>query len=118
MPLAGQPKPPHTYLRNFMYTLATKRGTGSGTRRGVPIANLSDIRCSPVFPFDSTQQLESSARGVSADFYLYCDPADIRQEDIVEVNDDGVEYSIVEVAKWPTTEPRVMELRIREYQSG
>lgn len=111
-----QPNPPHTWPRLFRSKLATKRGSGVGTRRSAPTAYLSDIRCCQVLPLDPTQQQESTARGLSIDGQVFCDPADIRAEDIVTVDDNTDEFAVVEVAKWPMTTPRVMHLTLRLYQ--
>jgi hypothetical protein len=65
-------------------------------------------------PLDATAQQEVAVRGVSIDYRLYCDPADIVPEDIVTI--DGEDFTVVEIAKWPRTGTRLMELSLREYQ--
>lgn len=113
--MAPQPSPPHTFPRYFKSTLTTKRGAGSGTRRSTPVAYITTpVRCCEVLPLDPTQQQEIFARGVSADYQVFCDPADILPEDLITVSGD--EYGVVEISEWPTTTPRVMMLTLRKYQ--
>lgn len=100
--------------RGFSETLSTKRGPMTGVRRGAPIAELSNIRCSVIIPLDPTAQQEVFARGISVDYQIFCDSADIVPEDVVTV--DSVDYVVVEVAPWTLPTPRVMQLSLRKYQ--
>lgn len=101
--------------RLFSETLSTKRGAMSGARRTAPVANLTDIRCSRVIPMDPTAQQEVFARGISVDYQIFCDIADILSEDVITVESD--EYVAVEVAKWPGGSGDVMHLMLRKYQA-
>lgn len=100
--------------RGFSETLSTKRGFISGVRRSAPTAYLSNIRCSAVLPLDPTAQQEVFARGISVDFQVFCDVADIVAEDRVIV--DSVEYTVVEVSNWKVTNREVMQVMLRLYQ--
>jgi hypothetical protein len=111
-----QPQPPRTYPRYFKQTLSTKRAQASGTRLTAPVAYLSDIRCCDVLPIDPTYEQEAMTLGASADFMVYCDPADIAPQDVLSVDGDSQEFTVTEVAKWPTTNTRVMEVKLRKYQ--
>ncbi len=114
-----QPSPPHTFPRLFKFTLTTKRGGGTGTRRTAPVDWLTTgIRCNEVLPLDPTQQQEVFARGLSIDLQVFCDPADILAEDLITVSGNTQEYTVVEVARWPETIPRVLQLSLRRYQGG
>ena len=100
--------------RLFSETLSTKRGVLSGTRRTAPVENLSGIRCSRIMPLDPTAQQEIFARGISVDYQVFCDVADILSEDVLTVESD--DYVAVEVALWPGGSGDVMHITLRKYQ--
>lgn len=103
------------FPKYYTETLTTKRGPVSGGKRTAPVAYITTpVRCSVVLPLDSTAQQEVYLRGVSVDHLVFCDPADIVPEDVITIN--SVDFVVVEVASWPRTEPRVLQISLREYQ--
>ena len=108
---------PHTmFPRGFSETLSTKRGTISGVRRGAAVAYLTNIRCAPVLPLESTAHQEAYVRGVSIDLQIFCDSVDIIPEDLVTTQ--GEEYVVVEVSDWKVVGKSVMQLAVRKYQGS
>lgn len=105
------------HSRHFKKKLSTKRATVSGVRRDAAVANLSNIRCSDVFPLDPTAQQEARERGVSVDKQIFCDAADIVSEDLLTVNGTTTEYTVVEVARYPEVDTKVLHLSLRLYQA-
>lgn len=103
------------FPRGFSETLSTKRAVITGTRRGAPVTYLSDVRCAPILPLESTAQQEAFVRGVSVDLQVFCDAADIITEDII-VMSNGDEYTVVEISKWAIKNKEVLQLAVRKYQ--
>lgn len=110
---------PHTmFTRGFSNTLSTKRGSISGVRRGAAVDYLSDIRCAPILPLESTARQEAFVRGVSIDLQVFCDVADIIPEDIVIAEDE--EWVVVEVSKYQIVGggKACLQLALRKYQGS
>lgn len=106
------------HRRHFTQHCETRRGTFSAGKRGLPSRYLPDVRCSEVWPLDSTAQQEVFARGVSVDMQIWTNPADIVPEDIIVIENNEVEsfYTVVEVAPYPVTNPRFLHIYLRVYQ--
>lgn len=104
------------FPRGFSETLDTKRAPISGVQRGARVAYLSDIRCAPLLPLESTARQEAHVRGVSIDMQVFCDVADIAPEDVVTTQ--GEDYTVVEVGTWAIKGKSVMELALRKYQGS
>jgi hypothetical protein len=65
-------------------------------------------------PLDSTAQQEIFARGISVDYQIFCDVADILSEDVITVESD--DYVAMEVSLWPGGSGDVMHITLRKYQ--
>jgi hypothetical protein len=101
----------------FTEELTTKRGLFANGKRTAPVPEITvGIRCSAVLPLEPEQKKYAFERGMSVEYLIFSDPADIVGEDVITIN--GEDFTVVEVAKWPATNPRVLEISVREYQEA